>query len=91
MLLGIATVVVLVLLAIALLPVRKAGDLKPTNPLSMIQPEQARPVSLREQHVQEEASAIAAEYHRRADEVWLDEIRSKAALLLGPTDKTVKP
>lgn len=93
MILGIAIVIVLVLLAVALLPARKPGtELKQTlAPASLFQPEPLRSTTLREQQVQEEARAIAAEFHRRADEVWLDELRGKAASLLGPAEKAVKP
>jgi hypothetical protein len=79
MMLPIAVIVVLVLLAVALLPTKQrepAGRLfEPPPP--------ARSVSLREQQLREESDAIATEYRRRADEVWLGEVREKAALLLG--------
>ena len=92
MVLSIAIVLVLVLLAIALLPPRKqsSGLKQASVPAGLLLAEPVRAASLREQQVQEEAAAIAAEYHRRADEVWLDELRGKAAGLLGPAEKATK-
>ena len=92
MILGIATIVVLVLLAIAFLPVRRReNELKQSaSPVNLFQSEPSRPINLREQQVQEEASAISAEYQRRADEVWLEEIRTKASTLLAPEKKPSK-
>ena len=93
MILGFATVAVLVLLAIAVLPVRRRdGDARqsihPTAALSLPTPTPAttptRATSLREQQLTEEASAIAAEYQRKSDRAWLDELSTKAALLLTP-------
>lgn len=98
MILGIATIVVLVLLAIAFLPVRRREPLERNDyglkqsaaPVNLFQSEPSRPINLREQQVQEEASAISAEYQRRADEVWLDGIREKASALLAPEKKSGK-
>ena len=83
MILGIATVVVLVLLAVALFPSRKRGNdaRQPINTSTASQSTE-RSANLRELQVQEEAEAIATEYQRRADEAWLDELSVKAANLL---------
>lgn len=91
MLLSIAVIVVIVLLAIALLPVRKNEplQLKQTLPAALFAPEPARPVrqtTLRQQQLDEEANAVASEYQRRADAVWLEEVRGKASRLLSPTN-----
>ncbi|MBB3205540.1 hypothetical protein FHS27_001340 [Rhodopirellula rubra] len=79
MILGIATVVVLVLVAVALLPAKKrdrdSGNLNFTQPF-------ARQANFRQQQLNEEAEAIADEYQRRADEAWRDELGEKAATLL---------
>ena len=83
MILGIATVVVLVLVAVALLPARKRdqdGSTLLLGPLS-------RPTNVRQQQLTEEAEAIADEYQRRADEAWRDELGEKAADLLKSTSK----
>ena len=85
MILGIATIVILVLLAIAFLPMRRREPLEridsvlkqSANPVGIFQSEPSRPINLREQQVQEEASAVSAEYERCTDEVWLEEIRTK--------------
>lgn len=81
----IAGLVVVVLLAVALLP-NKRGSTdaaeKRTDGTSQTS-SHARQRSLREQQLREEADAICAEYCRRADEVWLGEVREKAAGLLG--------
>ena len=87
MLLTIAIIVVIVLLAVALLPSKKRDpeQLKQASPVAYITPESkqlARETTLRQQQVDEEATAIASEYQRRADAVWLDEVRTKAAKLL---------
>ena len=91
MILGFATVAVLVLLAIAVLPVRRRdGDARqsihPATTFSLPTPSSTptRATSLREQQVTEEATAIAAEYQRKSDRAWLDELSTKAALLLTP-------
>ena len=91
MILAIATVVVLVLIAIALLPVRKRdGDgNQPTRTVDLLPSARSSSVNLREQQLQEEASAIAQEYRRKADEVWLEEVRAKAAALLAPPENAV--
>ena len=87
MLLSVAIIVVLVLLAVAVFPakpreqrepaVKQASDLFQSAGL-------ASATSLREQQLREESEAIATEYRKRADEVWLGEIREKATTLLGP-------
>ncbi len=80
---GIATVVVLLLIAVALLPSKKRErDTPQTNSvLNPFQP-QERLVNLREQQLQEESDAIASEYQRRSNEAWLDELSDKASTLL---------
>ena len=88
MLLAIAIIVVVVLLAVALLPVKKREpeQLKQASPVAFLTPEPAQPVrqtTLRQQQLDEEANAVASEYQRRADAVWLDEVRTKASKLLG--------
>ena len=90
MLLTIAVIVVVVLLAVALLPVRKREpeQLRQASPVAFLTPEPAQPVrqtTLRQQQLDEEANAVASEYQRRADAVWLDEVRTKASKLLGNT------
>ena len=90
MLLAIAIIVVVVLLAVALLPVKKREpeQLKQASPVDFLTPEPAQPVrqtTLRQQQLDEEANAVASEYQRRADAVWLDEVRTKASKLLGNT------
>jgi hypothetical protein len=89
MILTIVMIVVLALLAIAVLPSRKRDLLsepaiKQSTGLFQTQ-SQPLTVSLREQQLREESDAIATEFRKRADEVWLAEIREKAASLLGPT------
>ena len=90
MLLAIAVIVVVVLLAVALLPVKKREpeQLKQASHVAFLTPEPAQPVrqtTLRQQQLDEEANAVASEYQRRADAVWLDEVRTKASKLLGNT------
>jgi len=87
MLLTIAVIVVIVLLAIALLPMKKreSDQVKQASPITFLTPEPTQPArqaTLRQQQVDEEATAIASEYQRRADAVWLDEVRTKASKLL---------
>lgn len=89
MLLAIAIIVV-VLLAVALLPVKRGEpeQLKQASPVAFLAPEPTQPVrqtTLRQQQLDEEANAVASEYQRRADAVWLDEVRTKASKLLGNT------
>ena len=83
MILGIATVVVLVLIAVALLPSKKR-DRDANQSSSVINPfqTQERQVNLREQQLQEESEAIASEYQRRSNEAWLDDLSDKASTLL---------
>ena len=90
MLLTIAIIVVVVLLAVALLPMKKREpeQLRQASPVAFLTPEPAQPVrqtTLRQQQLDEEANAVASEYQRRADAVWLDEVRTKASKLLGNT------
>ena len=90
MLLTIAIIVVVVLLAVALLPMKKREpeQLRQASPVAFLNPEPAQPVrqtTLRQQQLDEEANAVASEYQRRADAVWLDEVRTKASKLLGNT------
>jgi hypothetical protein len=93
MILAIAIVSVVVLLAVALWPTRKplvqarSQELVP----GLFQAGPPPRINLREQQLEEEASAIASEYRRKADEVWLDEVRSKAASLLAPVERPTKP
>ncbi len=95
MLISIAIVLVVVLLAVALLPTRKPEpQLKQSLasqsilPLVSSTPEPTR--TLRQQQLDEEAAALSSEYQRRADEVWLDELRTKASSLLAPDKKATK-
>ena len=83
MFLGIATVVVLVLIVVALLPSKKR-DRDANQSGSVINPFQTheRQANLREQQLQEESEAIASEYQRRSNEAWLDELSDKASTLL---------
>lgn len=90
MLLPIAIILVVVLLVVAFFPVkdREPVQLKQASPVPFLTPEPARPVrqtTLRQQQLDEEANAVASEYQRRADAVWLDEVRTKASKLLGNT------
>jgi hypothetical protein len=87
MLLTIAVIVVVVLLAVALLPIKKREpeQLRQASSVAFLNPEPAQPVrqtTLRQQQLDEEATAIASEYQLRADAVWLDEVRTKASKLL---------
>ncbi|MFN3151783.1 hypothetical protein [Bremerella sp.] len=89
MILGIAVAVVGVLLVVALLPAKKRDEtlerLKPTSETNALR---SQPRDLRTQQLEEEATAIAEEYRRKADEVWLEEVRTKASTLLGPPKRT---
>jgi hypothetical protein len=94
MLLPIAMIVVVLLLAVALLPVkrREPEQLRQASPVAFLTPAPVQPVrqmTLRQQQLDEEASAVASEYQRRADAVWLREVREKAASLLSPIDHGV--
>ena len=87
MLLSVAIIVVLVLLAVAVFPTKPREQREPAVKQSsdLFQPAGlASATSLREQQLREESEAIATEYRKRADEVWLGEIREKATTLLGP-------
>lgn len=84
----IAIAVVLVLLAVAVFPNRRREPtseptLKQSTGLFTPTPAFTQ-TNLREQQLREEADAIATEFRRRADEVWLAEVREKAATLLSP-------
>ena len=86
---GIATVVVLLLIAVALLPSKKRE--RETNQANtVLTPFQTpeRQANLREQQLQEESDAIANEYQRRSNEAWLDELSDKASTLLKAPAKT---
>ncbi len=86
---GIATVVVLLLIAVALLPSKKRDrDTNQAN--TVLNPFQTpeRQANLREQQLQEESDAIASEYQRRSNEAWLDELSDKASTLLKAPAKT---
>jgi hypothetical protein len=94
-LLPIAIFVVAVLLAVALLPVKKREleQLRQASPVAFPTPEPVRPVrqtTLRQQQLDEESNAVASEYQRRADAVWLEEIRGKASRLLSTTTANVE-
>ena len=81
----IAVVVVLVLLVVAVYPAKpQEQDRRATKKASNTSQTSATNSSLREQQLREESEAIASEYRRRADEVWIGEIREKASALLGP-------
>ena len=86
---GIATVAVLLLIAVALLPSKKRDrDTNQAN--TVLNPFQTpeRQANLREQQLQEESDAIANEYQRRSNEAWLDELSDKASTLLKAPAKT---
>jgi hypothetical protein len=87
MLITIAIIVVVVLLAVALLPMKKREpeQLRQASPVAFqtSEPSQSvRQTTLRQQQLDEEATAVDSEYQRRADAVWLDEVRGKASKLL---------
>lgn len=87
MLLSVAIIVVLVLLAVAVFPAKPREQREPAVKQSSDLFQSAglaSATSLREQQLREESEAIATEYRKRADEVWLGEIREKATTLLGP-------
>ncbi len=79
---GIATVVVLLLIAVALLPSKKRDSNSTTGPT--LNPFEGfnRSINLREQQLREESEAIASEYKRRSNEAWLDDVSIKASELL---------
>lgn len=87
MTLGIVALIVLILVAVALLPTKSRQPR-----LSYVEtPTLAVPMlNLRRQQLDEEATALAGEYRRIADEVWLAELRQKAALALHPGPTTTK-
>ena len=89
MILGIAAIIVVVLVALALLPVRKRDPDIRQSLLPPLPPAQSPlETNLRQQQLREEAAAIADEYQRRADEVWLEEVKGKATGLLGTPKRT---
>jgi hypothetical protein len=64
---------------------REPEQLRQASPVAFLTPEPAQPVrqtTLRQQQLDEEATAVASEYQRRADAFWLDEVRTKASKLL---------
>ena len=77
---GIVALIVIVLLAVALLPVKsKQSVARFTEQVVTAGPTR----TLRQQHVEEEALAISSEYRRLADEAWLADLRQKASTALG--------
>jgi len=89
MILGIAAAVVGVLLVVALLPAKKRdGTIDRLKSSSDVNTPQSQPRDLRTQQLEEEATAIADEYRRKADEVWREEVRTKASTLLGPPKRS---
>ncbi len=63
----------------------RTEQLRQASPVAFLTPEPAQPVrqtTLRQQQLDEEATAVASEYQRRADAVWLEEVRGKASKLL---------
>jgi len=98
MLFTIAIIVVVVLLAVALLPVTKRvpEQLRQASPVAFLTPEPTqsaqplRQTTLRQQQLDEESGAVASEYQRRADAVWLEEVRGKASKLLANTTTGTK-
>lgn len=83
MVLGIAAVIVLVLLVIALLPVRKREETRTAFTPAPLPVSQT--LNLRQQQLREESTAIADEYERLAHQAWLEEVRTKATGLLSPS------
>ncbi len=86
MLLTIAIIVVVVLLAVALLPMKKREpeQLRQASPVAFQTPEPAQPArqtTLRQQQLDEEATAVASEY-QRALMRFGSEVRTKASNLL---------
>lgn len=81
MLLGIAIAVVVLLLFIALLPPKKREKLTEFQQaaVGVVRAESYPTINLRRQQLEEETEVIADEYRRRAEEVWLEEVRGKAA------------
>ena len=79
---GIATVVVLLLIAVALLPSKKRNSNE--SAASTLNPFETftRSVNLREHQLREESEAIANEYQRRSNEAWLDDLSVRASELL---------
>ena len=89
MILATAAAVVGVLLVVALLPAKKRDEtIDRLKSSSEANASQSQPLDLRTQQLEEEATAIAEEYRRKADEVWLEEVRTKASTLLGPPKRT---
>lgn len=77
---GIVALIVIVLLAVALLPVKSKQPIARFGE-QLLNTAPAR--TLRQQHVEEEAIAISSEYRRLADEAWLADLRQKASTALG--------
>lgn len=87
MTLGIVALVVLILVAIALLPAKpRHSRVGPADTATLAAPV----LNLRGQQLDEEASALAGEYRRLADEAWLAELRQKAAVALNPAPTATK-
>ncbi len=82
---GIAALIVIVLLVIALYPAKPKQSLSHLTEHLVPGPASR---SLREQQTDEEALAISAEYRRLAQAAWLAELREKASVALGskPTE-----
>ena len=84
---GIVALIVIVLLAVALLPVKPKQSVARFGEQLMTT---APARSLRQQHVDEEAIAISSEYRRLADEAWLADLRQKASTALGTSAASAK-
>lgn len=83
----IALVVVLVLAAFAMMPKKSVTKAAPEiqriyEPEAVVAPQQAQ-MSLREQQVAEESTAVADIYRRMAHDQWMTEIQAKAANMMG--------
>ncbi len=85
---GIAIVVVLLVIAVALLPSNKRNSNNAADPTPNLFEPFTRGANLREQQLREESDAIASEYQRRCKEAWLDEVNVKAVELLKTPTKT---
>jgi hypothetical protein len=89
MILGIAAAVVGILLVVALIPAKKRDEtIDRLKSSGEVNTSRSQRLDLRTQQLEEEATAIADEYRRKADEVWLEELRAKASTLLGPPKRT---
>lgn len=84
----IALVIVLVLAGFALMPKKTSAktDSEPRQsyePAALFAPQQAPQISLREQQVAEESTAVADLYRRKAHNQWMLEMQAKAANMFG--------